>query len=105
MDDALQRLLETEQRAEEIARQASEEKERAIQDALAESRRLEAQFQERIPELYSGFLDKAQARAEQTITELRKHYDERHVRLREQAEEREASAVDAALKLLSAPER
>lgn len=104
MDDALQRLLETERRAEQIARQASEDKERTVADALAEARRLENQFQQRIPELHAGFLEKARARAEQTVTELRKHYDERHVRLRRQAEEREALAVEAALKLLSDPE-
>lgn len=105
MDDALQRLLETERRAEDIARQAGEDKERAIADALAEARRLEQQFQERIPELHAGFLEKARARAEQTVTELRKHYDERHARLREQAEARETQAVEAALALLSDPER
>lgn len=105
MDDALQRLLETERRAEQIARQAGEDKERAIADALAEARRLERQFQQRIPELHAGFLEKAAARAEQTVSELGKHYDERHVRLRQQAEERETLAVQAALELLSDPGR
>lgn len=105
MDDALQRLLETERRAEQIAHQANADKERAIADALAEARRLEAKFQEQIPELHAGFLDKASARAEQTVTELRKQYDERHVRLRQLAETREAMAVEAALELLSDPER
>ena len=105
MDDALQRLLETERRAEDIARQANEDKERMVEDALTEARRLDAQFQARIPDMQASFLNKAGVRAEQTVAELRKHYDERHSRLRQQAEEREAQAVAAALKLLTDPGR
>lgn len=105
MDDALQRLLETEQRAEQIASQANAEKERMVQEASAEARRLETQFQGRIPELQASHMDKAHMRAEQTVTELGKRYDERHSRLRQQAEQREALAVAAALALLADPAR
>jgi len=105
MDDALQRLLETERRAEELSRQASDEKDRAIEDALAETRREDAQFQARIPELHATFLDKATLRAERTVGELRKRYDERHSQIRQQAEEHEAAAVQAAFKLITDPTR
>jgi vacuolar-type H+-ATPase subunit H len=101
MDDALQRLLETERRAEEIARQANLERERMIQDALEEARREEAQFEARVPEIHSAFIDKADARADQTINELRKRFDERHLRMRQLAEEREQEALDAAFQLIT----
>jgi len=103
MDDALQRLLETEKRAEELARQANLERERMIQDALEEARREESQFEARIPELHASFVEKADARAEQTINELRKRFDERHMRLRQQAEQREQEALKAALQLITDP--
>ncbi|MFM1892671.1 MAG: hypothetical protein RLZ44_1748, partial [Pseudomonadota bacterium] len=57
MDDALQRLLETERRAEEIARQANQERERKIQEALQEARREESQFEARVPELHASFVE------------------------------------------------
>ena len=103
MDDALQRLLETERRAEEIARQANLERERMMQEALEEARREESQFEARAPEIHSAFVDKADARADQTINELRKRFDERHLRMRQLAEEREKEALDAAFQLITNP--
>jgi V/A-type H+-transporting ATPase subunit G/H len=103
VDDALQRLLETEKRAEELARQANLERERIIREALEEARREEGQFEARIPEIHASFVDKADARAEQTVNELRKRFDERHLRLRQQAEEREGDALQAALQLIVDP--
>lgn len=103
MDDALQRLLEAERHAEEISQQASEEKDRAIEEALAEAKHNEALFQARIPELRATFLDKATERAQRTVGELQKRFDERHCQLRRQAEEREAEAVQAALRVITDP--
>lgn len=104
MDDALQKLLETERRAEEIARQASQESERVVQEALQEARREETQFEARVPELHASFVEKADVRAEQTVSELRKRFDERHTKLRQQAEEREGDALDAALRIIVDPQ-
>lgn len=100
MDDALRHLLETELRAEEIAQAAEREREAVIQAALEESRREQAQFQARVPELHESFVTKAETRADQTVNELRKRYDERYRHARTQAEQREAEAVDEALELL-----
>lgn len=104
MEEALRLLLETERQAEDIARKADREREHLIQAALQEARRDEAQFEARIPEMHSSFIEKAEARAEQTVNELRKRYDERHSKLRQQAEERESEAVQAALKLMIDPD-
>lgn len=103
MDETLQRLLEAEQRAEEIVHQADAERERIIKDALQEARIEEERFEARIPELHAAFIDKAEQRAQQTNSELKKRYDERHSELRNQAEAREAEALDAAFEMLIDP--
>jgi vacuolar-type H+-ATPase subunit H len=103
MDDALQRLLEAERQAEETTHRANEEKNRAIDEALAEAKHHEAAFQEHIPALRATFLDKATQRAQRTVGELQRRFDERHCQLRRQAEEREADAVQAALRLITDP--
>jgi vacuolar-type H+-ATPase subunit H len=105
MDDVLQRLLEAERRAEEIARQASQDKEHRIEQALADARQEDAQFEARLPELRQAFVQKAQQRAEQTIGELRKRHDERHSQVRQLADQNEATALRAAFQLLTDPSR
>lgn len=104
MDDTLKRLLDTEVRAEQIAKQADEERERVIQGALLEARAEEDRFEARIPDLRASFTEKAELRADQTVSELKRRYDERHTQLRTQAEERENDALDAAFALLIDPE-
>ncbi len=100
MDDTLQRLLDAEMRAERIARQAEAEREHIIQGALLEARAEEDRFETRIPELHAAFIEKAEARAEQTVAELKRRYDERHAKLRTLADEREDEALAAAFTLL-----
>jgi vacuolar-type H+-ATPase subunit H len=101
MDDTLKKLLETEQRAEEITRLANIERERLIEEALQEARREQRRFEARVPELHASFVEKAEARAQQTVSELHKRYDERHARMRQQAEERENDALEAAFQLIT----
>ena len=103
MDDTLQRLLDAEVRAEKIAQQAEAEQERVIQAAFKEARAEDERFTARIPELHRGYIVKAQERAEQTVAELKRRYDERHVQLRNMAEERADEALDAAFQVLISP--
>lgn len=105
MDDTLQRLLDAEMRAEKIAQQAEAEQERIIQEAMADAKSENDRFTARIPDLHRAFIKKAEERAEQKVAELRRRYDERHVQLRDQAERREAEALEAAFQLLIDPER
>jgi vacuolar-type H+-ATPase subunit H len=100
MDDILKRLLDAEVRAETLAQQAERDQERLIQEAIQEARAEEERFRSQIPELHRGYTRKAEERAEQTIAELRRRYDERHVRLRDTAEEHEEDALKAAFALL-----
>jgi len=100
MDNTLQRLLDAELRAERIARQAEQDRERVIQGALQEARAEGERFDARIPELHASFIEKAESRSDQTVAELKRRYDERHAQLRSLAEEREEDALDAAFQLL-----
>jgi vacuolar-type H+-ATPase subunit H len=103
MDDTLKRLLEAETRAEKIAQDAEQEQERIIQAAMQEARSEDERFTARVPDLHRSFIHKAEERAEQTIAELKRRYDERHVQLRNMAEQREQEALDAAFALLIDP--
>lgn len=103
MDQTLQRLLDAEQRAEAIVREADEERDRMIQGALQEAHAEEERFEARIPELHRAFIEKAEQRAGQTNNELKKRYDEHHAQLRNLAEARETEALDAAFRLLTDP--
>ena len=105
MEDTLQRLLAAELKAEKIASQAEEEQDRIIQQALADAKSDNERFTARIPDLHRAFIAKAEERAEQTIAELRRRYDERHVLLRDQAEQREDEALEAAFHVLIDPGR
>jgi vacuolar-type H+-ATPase subunit H len=100
MDDTLKRLLDAEVRAEQMAQEAEREQERVIQQAMQEARAAEERFRASIPELHRSQIDKADERAEQTVAELRRRYDERHVQLRDMAEQREDEALDAAFAML-----
>jgi len=104
MDATLQRLIEAEMRAEQIARKAEEERESIIQAALMEARGIEDQFEASIPELHASFIERAESRAVQTIAEVKRRYEERHAQLRELAEEREDEALEAAFAILLSDE-
>jgi V/A-type H+-transporting ATPase subunit G/H len=103
MEESLQRLLDAETKAQQIHGKAEEARERLIQEALQEAKRKEEHFESRLPELHKGFMEKADSRAEQTVAELKKRFNERHAQLREYAEVREQSALDAAFAVLIDP--
>ena len=104
MDNTLKRLLDAEIRAEQIAKQADDKREHLIQSALLEARAEKERFEARIPELHAAFVEKAEARATQTINELKRRYDERHSQLRNLAEEKEQEALGAAFEALISPD-
>jgi len=103
MDDQLQRLLETEARAQAVIDAASHERQRMIEDALAAVRDAEARFEAGRADLRAPFLNEAKGRAEQAVAELARKYGERQRTLRDLASQHEAEAVDAALTLLLDP--
>ncbi len=100
MDDTLKRLIEAESQAERMVQEAKMKREDITRKALDEARHAEQRFTDRVPELYASFLEKAEARAEQTVHELQRRYDERNKALRAMAEARENEAIEAALRQL-----
>jgi hypothetical protein len=103
VDDPLQRLLDTEARAQEVIDRAKQERQRMIEDALAAVRDADARFEADRAEMRAPFLNEAHARAEQMVAELTRKYGERQRALRELATQHESMAVDAALALLLDP--
>lgn len=101
MEATLKRLLEVENEAEQKVVDAKQQRERIIEHALQHAHELEAQFQDKIPEIYDDFNKKAQKRAEQSIAELHKRYSEKQTRLRELAQDNQHKALEAALHLLT----
>jgi vacuolar-type H+-ATPase subunit H len=100
MDDTLKRLLDAELRAEQVVQEAKVRREEITRQALEEARHAEQRFSARVGEIHASFVDKARARADQTVAELQRRYDERSQELRQSAEARETEAVEAALALL-----
>lgn len=105
MDDQLQRLLETEARAQAVIDAASRERQNMIEAALAAVRDAEARFEASRDELRAPFLNEAQGRADQAVAELTRKYGERQRNLRDLASRHESEAVSAALTLLLDPTR
>lgn len=103
MDDPLQRLLEAESRAQAVIDDASRERQRMMDDALAAARDVEARFNAGRAELRAPYLHEAQGRADQVVAEFSRKYGERQRMLRELASRHESEAVDAALTLLLDP--
>jgi V/A-type H+/Na+-transporting ATPase subunit G/H len=96
MDDTLKRLLAAENAASDLVKKAQAESERLVQTALHEAHQQEERFQARIPELHASFLEKSDQRAQQTVAEMERRFEERLTQLREAAEVHEESALDAA---------
>ncbi|MDH3671791.1 MAG: ATPase [Gammaproteobacteria bacterium] len=103
MDDMLKRLLEVELRAEKLVEEAKARREEITRQALADARSAEERFSARTPEIRGAFMEKAQARASQTIRELQRRYDERNKELRRMGEQHEPDAVDTAVAMIIGP--
>lgn len=105
MEEVLQRLLKAESTAEAVAKEADADRERMVQEAKAEAVAAEHRFQERLPDIRALLLEKAEANAQQTLTELKRRYEERHADLRAVASEHEGEAIEAVLSILLDPQR
>lgn len=103
MEDALKRLLDAEAKAEAIIEDAARERERLINEALESAREAESRFESSIQGLRAPYLKEAESRAEQTVAELTRKYEERQRALRELASRHEEEAVAAAMGLLLDP--
>jgi V/A-type H+-transporting ATPase subunit G/H len=100
MDESIYDLLKVEQEAEQIVLNGEKEREAIRQKALDDANATIRQFNARLPELHQSFLDKANERADQSISELQLRYNEHNQELRALAEEHEQEALKEAIKHL-----
>jgi vacuolar-type H+-ATPase subunit H len=100
MDDTLKRLLAAENAASELVKKAQADGEHVVQTALQEAHKQEQRFLARVPELQASFLDKSNQRAQQTVAEMERRFEEKLARLRAAADANEESALDAAFNRL-----
>lgn len=98
MDDTLKRLLAAEQAARELVEKAQADGELLVRTGAGEARQQEERFEARIPELHASFLEKSNQRAQQTVSEMERRFEERLSGLRDAAENHEESALDAAFR-------
>jgi V/A-type H+-transporting ATPase subunit G/H len=104
MEDTLKRLLAAEQEATRITELAARNAEQLVEEAALDAQAQEERFLARLPELRASFIDKAEQRAEQSLKEIQRRYDERLEQLRRDAETNEEAALDAAFSELLRPE-
>lgn len=100
MDNTLQRLLDTELKAEKLVDEALRERDRLMEQSLDEVHLAEGRFDARIPEIRASFLDKAEQRIEQTVAEVSLRYEERVKELESMAEQTRDEAIQAALAII-----
>ncbi len=100
MEETMKRLIDAEIKAEAMIKQADNESEHIVHQAVREARLAEEQYEVKIPELYRSLLQAAEKRAEQRIAELQHCHREQIKALQISAREREQQAIDAACALL-----
>ena len=100
VDDTLKQLLAAESAASELVDNAQKEADHLIQTALQEGRHQEERFDARVPELHASFLEKSDQRAQQTVGEMERRFQERISQLRVDADRHERAALDAAFREL-----
>ena len=96
MDDTLKHLLAAESAASELIENAQRDGERLVQTALQEARQQEERFEARVPEMHASFLEKSDQRANQTVAEMERRYQESLNQLRDDAEAHEKAALESA---------
>jgi vacuolar-type H+-ATPase subunit H len=100
VDDSLKQLLAAEASATELVDQAERDGERLVQTALHEARQQEERFEDRKPEIHAAFLEKSDQRANQTVGEMDRRFQERLTHLRDAADQNEDRALEAAFRAL-----
>jgi len=102
LESELERLLAIEEEAERLVADAESDHSERIAAAKEEAKALEQRFEQEASDILAHHLKKAEARAEQTIAELQRHYEEYDAQLRAAATDRHAKALAEALRLFQA---
>ena len=99
MEAELKRLLAIEEEAERLVADAEEDQRNVVATARTEAQELERSFAQDAELIRDRHMQKAEAKATQAITELRRHYEERDAQLRAAAETYQDAALHQALRL------
>ena len=105
MDDSLKRLLDAEQRAQRMVDDALEQQEKLLLRARQEAVDAETRFRNAMRELRRSLDSKAEEEAARSIAELERRAEERRQELQTLAEQYREEASDAAVRILTDPDR
>jgi len=100
MEETLKRLLEVETQAEQLVSQATQAREQQIKQALEAAHQTERDFEAKQPTLHAHFIEQANIKAQQSIAELQKRYENKKDHLRSLAEQNQQNALESAVALL-----
>jgi len=95
----LKSLLAVEEEAERLVNEAEAAHRDLIAAAQEEANLLEQQFADDSRDILAQQLEKAEARAKQTIAELQRHHEEQDAKLRAEARDRHDKALAEALQI------
>lgn len=101
VDEALKRLLNAEREAERIVARGDQQRQAVILQAKRDARTEEQQHAERVAEIHASFRAQAEQRAQQTIAEMQRRYEEQERVLRASAELHEQQGLDEAIALIT----
>jgi len=105
LEAELKSLLAVEEEAERLVSVAETAHRDLIAAAQEEANLLEKQYSQEASDILAQHMEKAEARAKQTIAELQRHYEEQDAKLRTEAREHHEQALAEALQLFqSRPE-
>jgi vacuolar-type H+-ATPase subunit H len=99
MDDVLQELLDVEFEAEALVTDARSKHDKVIERAREEARAVEERFEAHRQDLRASFMQKAEERAAQAMSESQRRHGEQLHKLQLQTAQHERDAIDAALAL------
>lgn len=102
MEAELKRLLAIEEEAEHLVADAESDRHDQIAAARNEARELELAFQRDAELILARHVEKAEARANQAVAELQRHYEERDAQLRAAAKAHHDAALAEAVRLFHA---
>lgn len=102
MESELEHLLSVEEEAERLVADAEADHAERLARAREEARALEQSFEQESGDILAHHLEKAEARADQIIAELQRHYEEYDAQLRAAATARHDKALAEALRLFRA---
>ena len=105
MDNVLQQLLDVEFEAEALVTDARSKHDKVIEQAREEARAVEKRFEAHRQDLRALFMQKAEGRAAQAVSESQRRHVEHLHKLQLQTAQQERDAIDAALALFLDPAR